>query len=71
MELPHVPLKGESRHHVILCVKEALNNIVKHADASKVRFGLAVAKNILIVTIAENRSGFDTKGTAGIWQRIR
>src|ERR1019366_5906179 len=35
-EVPPIPMAGEARRHLFLAVKEALNNVVKHAKASQV-----------------------------------
>src|SRR5205823_1355509 len=37
VELPHVALAAETRHDLFLIVKEAFNNILKHAQASEAR----------------------------------
>ena len=39
-ELPDWPVSAEVRHNVFLVVKEALNNVARHADASEVRLEL-------------------------------
>jgi signal transduction histidine kinase len=56
--LPSVTLDGQVRHGVLMAVKEALNNIVRHAAATEVEFRLA-AENALTITITDNGKGFD------------
>ena len=43
---------------LFLAVKEALNNVLKHAGATEVRIALAVANGRLTMTIADNGRGF-------------
>ncbi len=57
-ELPERQLSAEARHHLMLVVKEALNNTARHAVASEVRIGLDVGANALSLTIADNGRGF-------------
>jgi len=49
------------RHHLYLAVREALNNIVKHAAASEVRLRLYVnvKRESVTITIADNGRGFN------------
>ncbi len=42
-------------------VQEALNNIVKHSEASEVHVELATKDDQLILQIRDNGSGFDTE----------
>lgn len=56
--LPALPLSSEVRHNLFLVVKEALHNIVKHADASEARISLCIENDILSLHIADNGRGF-------------
>jgi signal transduction histidine kinase len=56
--LPERPLSTAERHNLFMAVKEALNNILKHAGATEVRIGLALADGKLAITIADNGCGF-------------
>jgi signal transduction histidine kinase len=41
-DLPqNVTLNSHIRHNLIMAVKEALHNVIKHAHASEIRFGIA------------------------------
>ena len=42
--LPTTPLDSATRHHLLLVVKEALHNAVKHAAASEVTLGCALKR---------------------------
>jgi len=61
--LPDRDISTEERHNLFMAIKEALNNVLKHAGATEVRIGLAVADTRLTITIADNGRGFLT-GTA-------
>ncbi|MCD6050610.1 MAG: two component regulator propeller/histidine kinase domain protein [Verrucomicrobia bacterium] len=56
--LPAVPLSAEMRHSLFLVVKESLNNIVKHSEASEVKITLVYKKPKLEILIADNGKGF-------------
>ena len=55
--LPPVPLTAETRHHLLLIVKEGLNNAARYAAATEVRLELRLARNNLIVAITDNGRG--------------
>jgi len=59
MVFPPVMLDGRVRHDLLLAVKETLNNIVRHANATEVEFRIAVAEGVLEIVVADNGSGFD------------
>jgi signal transduction histidine kinase len=56
--LPDVILTADVRHNLFLVVKEALNNIVKHAAASEARIQIALEARMLVLTIQDNGKGF-------------
>jgi signal transduction histidine kinase len=55
---PQITLDGRVRHDLLLAVKETLNNIIRHADATEVEFCIAVAGGNLEIEIADNGKGF-------------
>ena len=57
-QLPDRPLSTEVRHNLFMAVKEALNNALKHAEASEVRIGLSVTDGQMAITITDNGRGF-------------
>ncbi|HMQ47382.1 MAG TPA: histidine kinase [Saprospiraceae bacterium] len=57
-DLPPVTLSGHFRYNLLLVVKEALHNIVKHAKASQVHFELTASENLKIC-IKDDGIGFD------------
>jgi ligand-binding sensor domain-containing protein/signal transduction histidine kinase len=54
---PHLPLTAEFRHHVFLAAKEALNNVVKHAQASEVHLRIGYANDLLEIDIEDDGRG--------------
>ena len=66
LELPahlsSISVSAETRHHVFLGIKEALNNVVKHARATEVLVELKLHANEFVFLIKDNGAGF-TLGT--------
>ena len=56
--LPNCFVLSEFRHNIMLTVKESLNNVVKHAQATEVLFRLAVDAAGLAITLEDNGRGF-------------
>ena len=54
-----INLSMEKRRDLYLVFKEALNNILKHSQASTVTIELKAQKNKLLMNIADNGKGFD------------
>jgi signal transduction histidine kinase len=57
--VPNATVDGQIRHEVLMVVKESLNNIVRHADATEVEFQMTVAGDALEICISDNGKGFD------------
>jgi signal transduction histidine kinase len=57
--LPPITLEGRVRHDLLMAVKEALNNVVRHADATELEFRLDVADGSLEIDIADNGKGVE------------
>jgi signal transduction histidine kinase/ligand-binding sensor domain-containing protein len=58
-EAPSRILPPEFRHHVLLVVREALNNAVKYSAASEIHLGASFSLEALTITVADNGRGFD------------
>jgi len=56
--LPPWGLNAEVRHNVFLTLKEALNNVAKHAHATEVRIAVELAAQGFTVRIKDNGNGF-------------
>jgi two-component system sensor histidine kinase DesK len=55
--IPPLVLAGELRRNLFLCIKEALNNIVKHAQATEASLTFSIVGNTLVTTIKDNGIG--------------
>ncbi len=64
LEIPnHWPehvISSEMRHNIFLAVKEAVNNIAKHSEASQVTFQTSLENNTLMIVIQDDGKGFST-----------
>ena len=57
-DLPPLRLTTEIRHNLFLAVKEALNNVVKHAQAMNVRVTLKLHATVLSIVVQDDGRGF-------------
>jgi two-component system NarL family sensor kinase len=57
-EIPDLELKNEVRRNIFLCIKETLNNTIKHAGATCVELEVYVEDNKLIIQAKDNGCGF-------------
>jgi len=57
MALPVLPVDAELRYHLFLALKEALNNVVKHARATEVWLRLKLDENSFTLVVEDNGSG--------------
>ncbi len=71
-DLPAVTLSGKVRHCLFLAVREALNNVTKHARAEMVRIVIRVAKAELHIGVEDDGCGFvpDVPDAAGIHEGL-
>ena len=69
-DFPEHSLSSQYRHNVMLTVKECLNNILKHADATAVELRASVDDQLLI-TIQDNGKGFEPTEHAGMGKGLR
>ncbi|HEY2083304.1 MAG TPA: triple tyrosine motif-containing protein, partial [Verrucomicrobiae bacterium] len=58
---PERPVSAELRHSLFLIVKEALNNVVRHSNASEVRLRIGITPAALDLMIADNGRGMGQK----------
>jgi ligand-binding sensor domain-containing protein/signal transduction histidine kinase len=57
VQLPAITIPPEVRHNVFLAFKEAVNNVVKHAQASEVRVRLQLQPGNFALSIEDNGRG--------------
>lgn len=60
-QIPSIEVNGEKRRNIFLSVKEALNNILKHAQATEVTIDLRLEGNNLSIIVKDNGVGIDTE----------
>jgi signal transduction histidine kinase/streptogramin lyase len=60
--LPEVQLTADVRHNLLMTLKEALNNTVKHAGASEVQIKVALEPDLFVLKISDNGKGFRMEG---------
>jgi len=60
LELPPWRLTAEIRHNLFLSLKEALNNVVKHAAATQVDISLTIEKEGFKLIVQDDGHGFDS-----------
>lgn len=58
-QIPQQELTGDKRRNIFLCVKESLNNVLKHAAASEVSIDIKTDEQVLQITIHDNGKGID------------
>jgi signal transduction histidine kinase len=63
-EVPPLQLTAEVRHNLFMVAKEALNNVLKHSQASEVHLRLTVQDGVLEIRVEDNGQGFETAVTA-------
>ena len=69
------PLSSTQRHHLFLTVKEALHNLVKHAQATEAWLRIRTGDHRLTIVVEDNGRGIaesatEGDGTANMQQRI-
>lgn len=64
-KLPEKTMSTEERHNLFMAVKEALNNILKHAHATEARVQLSLTDDQLVIVVADNGRGFPTLPASG------
>jgi signal transduction histidine kinase len=57
-EIPDFEVTGDKRRNLFLCVKESLNNVLKHSKASKLIIDITIV-NGLTITIHDNGVGIN------------
>jgi len=57
VDLPNTHVNAELRYNLFLAIKEALNNVVKHAHATEVRLRLQLEPHSFTLTIEDNGRG--------------
>jgi signal transduction histidine kinase/ligand-binding sensor domain-containing protein len=69
--LPSVLLSSQTRHHLFLCCREALNNVATHAQAHEVTLRLQLDARQLTIAIADDGRGLNSPPPRETRDRIR
>lgn len=64
-DLPRLPLRADIRHNVFLAIKEALNNVLKHAGATEVWLRLKLTASEVCLEVEDNGRGFNPDPASG------
>ncbi|HUE37342.1 MAG TPA: triple tyrosine motif-containing protein, partial [Candidatus Acidoferrum sp.] len=68
---PNCVIPAAVRHNLFLAVKEALNNVVRHANAGAVKLRITATEQVLEITIEDDGCGFanvpDNNGADGLY----
>lgn len=60
------PIASKTRHHLLLAVREAVGNVLKHAAAKQVKIVMRLDGGDLEVRVEDDGIGFDTAQRAGV-----
>jgi signal transduction histidine kinase len=55
-----VPVASTIRHNVIMAVKEAIHNVIKHGRASEIQIRMQEDKGVFSIEVSDNGCGFET-----------
>ncbi len=58
-DLPARPVSSEQRHQLFMAFREALNNIVRHAQAQEVRVRVEVVDDVMVVRMEDDGRGLE------------
>ena len=61
-DFPKVGITSETRYGILMIVKEALNNVVKHAGPCSVRLAVTENQGTVSVLLEDDGLGFDSSG---------
>jgi signal transduction histidine kinase len=67
-EMPETPpgifIAGPIRHNVIMAVKEAIHNVIKHGHATEIQVHIQHVNGVLRIQVSDNGCGFDPAAQA-------
>jgi signal transduction histidine kinase len=64
-EIPELHIDSETRHQLILVMREALTNVVRHAAATQVVIKMTFEERLLVLQVIDNGCGFDSNPEMG------
>lgn len=57
--IPQAEVSGEKRRNIFLSIKEALNNAMKHSQASQIQISISTSDKWLMIKVTDNGVGID------------
>jgi signal transduction histidine kinase len=63
-DIPDNAISPEARHHLFLIAKEAMNNVLKHSEATRVQLTTRVRDGCLELVIEDNGRRFSVSEAA-------
>ncbi len=60
--IPQTEISGDKRRNIFLCLKETLNNALKHSNATELTIDITTNKN-LVIKVSDNGIGIDLENT--------
>jgi signal transduction histidine kinase len=63
-QLPAIPLPPDVRHNAFLAFKEAVNNVVKHAQATEAQVHLKITPRNFVLIVTDNGRGLGDRPAA-------
>jgi len=64
--VPPINMSSQVRHELLLAVKEALNNAVRHSGAGEIALDIIFEKHVLNIILTDNGRGFDPAQKASV-----
>ena len=64
-DIPLLPIGGDARHQLALGVREALTNVIRHAQATRVVLSLELDDHWLVVQVKDNGRGLQSSSRNG------
>lgn len=68
---PNQPLTADFRHHTLLIVREAVNNAIKHAQATEIRIQAALGRQSLALSITDDGRGLSTNPSPAVGNGLK
>jgi len=62
---PNCDLNADERHQLFLAFKEALNNVIRHSEATEVQIGVGIVSNELTIRVQDNGHGLNGAASPG------
>jgi len=59
-DIPQKKIRSEAGRHLFSVVKETMQNVVKHSEATLFQLNVSLSENKLYITMKDNGKGFDT-----------